>query len=263
MSSYESVPDFGALYDAVPAYGKRADLAFYLAEAARASRDSAPVLELGCGTGRVLLPLARAGHAVTGIDSSAAMLAQCSSKLATEPAEVRERVALHEADARQFSVTGMFPLAIAPFRVLHHLTTATDQLACLDRVRNHLAPGGRFAFDVFNPHYNLLVQDRTAEVEDVRERALPDGRYFRRTVRVTRVRWAEQVSETEIIYYVRTGTAVERVVQAFPMRWYGPAELEHLLVRAGFQVEAMYGDFDRSTLRDESPEIVVIATRAD
>jgi SAM-dependent methyltransferase len=264
-SSYETVPDFGVLYDAVPAYAGRGDIPFYLQEAASAGSPGAPatVLELGCGTGRVLLTLARAGYTVTGIDRSPSMLARCEAKLAAEPRAVRDRVALHQADARQFTVAAPtgdgFRLAVAPFRILQHLTTTSDQLRCLAAVRRHLMPGGRFVFDVFNPHYSLMTRDRSAEVEDMPEAPLADGRYLRRTVRTTRVRWVEQVSEIELIYYVRTGSAVERVVHAFPMRWYTPSELEHLLGRAGFRVERVYGTFDRGPLTDESPEIVVVA----
>src|SRR5437879_12010831 len=94
MSSYETAADFGTLYDAVPAYAARADVAFYVAEATRVARESrATVLELGCGTGRVLLPLARAGHDVSGIDASAAMLARWRAKLARVSGYMRDRVA--------------------------------------------------------------------------------------------------------------------------------------------------------------------------
>ena len=86
-----------------------------------------------------------------------------------------------------------------------------------------------------------------------------DGRFVRRTLRVAAVHWAEQVSDVELIYHVRTGKHTERVVQAFRMRWFTPAELLHLLARAGFRLEAMYGGFDRQPLVDESPEIVVVA----
>jgi SAM-dependent methyltransferase len=264
-SSYETVADLGVLYDAVQAYINREDVAFYVEEAASACgpRELATVLELGCGTGRVLLALARAGHVVVGVDQSQSMLARCEAKLAGEPRDVRDRVTLHRADARQFTVAAPsadgFALAIAPFRVLQHLTTAADQLRCLEAVRRHLAPGGRFVFDVFNPRYSLMTQDRSAEVEDTPEVRLADGRYLRRTVRVTKVRWVEQISEIELIYYVRAGAAVERGVHAFPMRWYTPPELEHLLARAGFRVERVYGTFDRGPLTDEAPEIVVAA----
>jgi SAM-dependent methyltransferase len=271
-TSYDHVADFGALYDAVPAYAARRDVPFYLAEAARAGGSGAAVVELGCGTGRVLLPLARAGYAVTGVDASAAMLARCQAKLAAEPPAVRARTTLYEADVRHFEVpkpagardaAAGFHLALAPFRVFQHLRTIADQLRCLESVRAHLAPRGRLAFDVFNPHFAAMTRDRSAEEEDTPELPLADGRYLRRTARVPRIHWVEQLSDVELIYYVRTGTAVERFVHSFQMRWYGAAELEHLLARSGYRVEGMYGDFDRSPLRDDSPEIVVVAVRED
>jgi SAM-dependent methyltransferase len=262
-SSYEAIPDFGGLYDAVPAYATRRDIPFYVDQAARLGR-AATVLELGCGTGRVLLPLARNHHTITGLDQSHAMLTQCRAKLAAEPAEVRHRVTLCEADVRDFAVAlptrEGFTLAIAPFRVLQHLTTTADQVRCFERIRQHLAPGGRFVFDVFNPHYALMLQDRSQEVEDTAECQLPDGRHLRRTVRVPRVRWVEQLSEVELIYYVRTGDSTRRFVQSVAMRWYTLAEVEHLLGRSGFSVDEVYGDFDRSVLTDESPEIIVVAS---
>jgi len=268
---YDVTPDFGLLYDEVPAYVTRQDVDFYVAEAERRVGSDGAVLDLGCGTGRLLLPLVRAGHAVAGVDRSPAMLARCRARLARESPDIRARAALHEGDVRDFAVPRPgharaadkegFGLAIAPFRILQHLITADDQLRCLAAVRRHLAPGGCFAFDVFNPNFTLMATDRSAEAEDTPERPLADGRYFRRTARVLRVRSVQQVSDIELIYYVRTGDQVERVVQAFEMRWYTAAELEHLLARAGFMVDAIYGDFNRGPLRDGSPEILVVAAR--
>jgi SAM-dependent methyltransferase len=261
---YDVADEFGLLYDEVPAYAARTDVAFYQSLAAEAGAGAA-VLDVGCGTGRLLLPLARAGHAVVGVDASAAMLERCRAKLAAEPAEVRARVSLHQADARDFTVAvpegaAGFALAIAPFRILQHLVTPAEQLRCVGAVARHLAPGGRFAFDVFNPNVPVMTRDRSAESEDTPERALPDGRTMRRTVRVARVHWVEQVSDIELYYYLRAADGAERrVVQAFPMRWFWATELEHLLARAGLRVRAAYGNFDRSPLGDESPEIVVVA----
>jgi SAM-dependent methyltransferase len=273
MSGYETIPEFGALYDAVPLYAQRADVAFYVAEAERvAGERGGAVLELGCGTGRILLPIARTGLRITGIDESPAMLARCRAKLAAEPPAVRERVALRQADVRDFSAQppaseesgaaaepAGFAIAIAPFRVFQHLLTPAGQLACLTTVRRHLVPGGTLVFDVFNPRFDLMTRDRSEETEDTPETPLGDGRSLRRTSRVTGVRWLEQVSDIEIIYYLRSAAGVERIVHAFPMRWYLAAELEHLLVRAGYRVEAMYGGLDRGPLRDGSPEIIVVA----
>jgi ubiquinone/menaquinone biosynthesis C-methylase UbiE len=171
VSIYDTVADFGALYDAVPAYGTRADVAFYLEEAERAG-ESSRVLELGCGTGRLTLPLAQAGHEVTGIDFSPAMLARAREKLAAEPRSVQDRVTLVEGDARRIELgaTSPFDLVLAPFRVLQHFPAIADQLDVLAAVRRQLRPGDRLVFDVFNPSYPMMTRDRSAEDEDTPER---------------------------------------------------------------------------------------------
>ncbi len=259
-SSYDAIPDFGLLYDSVPLYAARQDVGFYVQEAA-AARDA--VLELGCGTGRILFPLARAGRTVVGLDNSRQMLARCRAKVAAEPAPVRGRITLHDHDVRGFDLGATYPLVIAPFRVFQQLTTVEDQLGLLAAVARHLAPGGRFIFDVFNPNFAALNRADGVEREDTPEQALPDGRSFRRAARIARVRWVDQVSETELIYYVSTrpGATVERFVQAFEMRWYLRAELMHLLARTGFRIRELYGDFGRALLVDGSPEQVVCAER--
>lgn len=254
-SSYDAIPDFGLLYDSVPLYAERSDIAFYVEEAKAAGGS---LLELGCGTGRILLPIARAGRTIVGLDSSRHMLARCRQKVAAEPAAVQERVTLHEGDIHDFDLEAQFSLIIAPFRVVQHVTTVDDQLRFLAAVARHLAPGGRFVFDVFNPRFDMLVNADGVERDDTTERRLPDGRTFRRTYRVAKVRWVDQVSEAELIYYVDG----QRYVQAFDMRWYLPAELRHLLARAGLRVREMYGDFARGPLVDGAPEQVMVAQRA-
>ena len=261
VSSYDTVAEFGALYDAIPAYASRSDVDFYLKEAERAGASS-QVLELGCGTGRLTLPLAQAGHEVTGIDLSPAMLTRARAKLAAQPRSVQDRVTLHEADVRQIEpgATPSFDLVVAPFRILQHLTAIEDQLEVLSGARRRLRPGGRLVLDVFNPNYSSMTRDRSAEVEDTPEQSLPGGRTLRRTVRVTAVHWTAQVSDVELIYHLRTGDRTERVVQKFGMRWFTPAELTHLVARAGFRLDALYGDFDRRPMSDEASEIVVVAS---
>ncbi len=255
-SSYDAIPDFGLLYDSVPLYAARRDIAFYVEEA---KASGGKVLELGCGTGRILLPIARAGCTIVGLDSSRRMLARCRQKLAAEPAAVQGRVTLHKGDIHDFDLGAgaTYALIIAPFRVVQHLTTVDDQLRFLAAVARHLAPTGRLIFDVFNPRFDMLVSADGVEREDTPEQRLPDGRTFRRTYRIAKVRWVDQVSEAELIYYVDG----KRYVQAFEMRWYLPAELQHLLTRAGFTVRQMYGDFARGPLVDGAPEQVVVAER--
>lgn len=256
--SYDDIPDFGVLYDSVPVYAERRDVQFYVEEATAAR---GPVLELGCGTGRILIPTARAGHTITGLDGSTHMLERCRTKIALEPDDVRIRISLTRGDMRGFELAERFALITAPFRVVQHLTSIEAQLRFLDAVARHLAPGGRLVFDVFNPSFAALVAADGAEHEDTPEQQLPDGRTLRRAFRVKRVRWLEQVSEIELIYYVTDATGAEqRHVQGFDMRWFLRAELEHLLLRGGFRMLDMYGDFDRSPMTEGCPEQIVRAT---
>src|SRR5689334_13454015 len=185
------------------------------------------------------------------------MLARCRAKLAAEPAVVQSRVTLAQHDMRSFNLDGTFALITAPFRVMQHLITQEDQLQFLAAARRHLAPGGRLIFDVFNPRFDMLVGADGVEREDTPEQQLPDGRTLRRSYRIARVRWLDQVSESELIYYVND----QRYVQAFEMRWYLATELRHLLARAGFRVREMYGDFTRGPVVDGCPDLVVVAEK--
>ena len=244
----------------MPIYAARTDVQFYVDEAAAVR---GPVLELGCGTGRILLPSARAGAAITGLDSSEHMLERCRAKIAAEPDEVHKRITLSRGDVRDFDLAERFALITAPFRVVQHLTSVDDQLRFLDAVARHLAPGGRLVFDVFNPNLTRLVAADSAEHEDTPEQRLPDGRTLRRAFRVARVRLIDQVSEVELVYYVGDVTrTVQRYVQAFEMRWFFRAEIEHLLARGGFRLRSIYGDFDRSPLADGCQEQIVCAALA-
>jgi SAM-dependent methyltransferase len=256
--NYDTLQNLGVLYDYVGAYTTRADVAFYVDEVSGADGK---ILELASGTGRVLLPIARSRKDIVGIERSRTMLDRCREKLAAEPSEVQARVQLHSGDMRDFSLDERFAAAIIPFRAMQHLLSVDDQLACLDCIRRHLVPGGRLVFDVFNPDFARLSAATGEEFEDTAETLLPDGSHFRRTGRIVSVHRVDQINEIELIYYVTPvgGGEAERRVHAFPMRWYLRFELEHLLARAGFTIDAIYGNFDRSPLIDESPEMIVAA----
>jgi SAM-dependent methyltransferase len=259
--AYDAIDNIGELYDFITAYNSRRDVEFYVEEARGATGD---VLEIGSGTGRVLIPAARAGVTITGLDSSPRMVARCRDRLESEPPEVRARVSLHCGDMRSFDLNKTFTLVMVPFRPLQHLLTIDDQVAALNVIHRHLQRGGRLVFDVFNPDIRLLADStRSEEREDTPETPLPDGRTLRRTGRVIAVHSVEQYSDVELIYYVQhpDGRA-ERLVQSFPMRWYMKSELIHLLARVGFRVTGIWGDFDRSPLSDGSPEMIFIAERA-
>src|SRR5207237_10444960 len=193
-----------------------------------------------------------------GVAGSHAMVERARSKLPAEPPTVQSRVKLVPHDMRDFSLGEKFALIIAPFRVVQHLTTIDEQLRFLATIGRHLVPGGRFSFDVFNPHFAKLVEADGIEHEDTPEQRLPDGRTFTRAYRIARVRWIDQVSEAELIYYVDGA----RYVQAFEMRWYLAAELRHLLARAGLRMRELSGDFARGPPVDGCPAVGVAAACA-
>jgi SAM-dependent methyltransferase len=251
--AYESVHEIAALYDSLPVYSERVDIGFYVDLCRRAMGE---ILELGCGTGRILIPAAEAGCHITGLEYSRLMLEGCRRKL---PDALHDHVTLVQGDMTGFRLDREFALVLIPFRPLQHLTTVEEQLACLRCVYQHLEPRGRLVFDVFNPDpARLTGPPDPQELEDTPEHRLPDGRVLRRTFRVTARHPAEQVNEIEIIYYLENS----RLVQSFPFRYYYRFEVEHLLARAGFRVAALYGNFDRSPFTDRSPEMIFVAEKA-
>ncbi len=127
-SYYVSAKYYDAAYAKFAEQQKLVDAGFYL-DLAR--RSGGPVLEIACGTGRILLSVARAGIAIEGVDNSAAMLGVLRGHLATEPAEVRGRVTLHAGDMRDFRLGRKFPVVTIPFRPMQHMYTHEDQAAAL------------------------------------------------------------------------------------------------------------------------------------
>ncbi len=248
-------------YDYVPVVAGRRDIEFYLSYA-KAQGD--PVLELGCGTGRVLLELAKAGHRVTGLDLSERMLAQCKEKLAALPASAQTRVTLVQGDMTAFDLGETFRLITIPFRPFQHLLETQQQLDCLRSVARHLAPGGKLILDFFQTDPRRMHDPAFCQENDaVPEFALPDGRHVKMRDRVVAFHRAEERNDVEMIYYVtHPGGRQERLVFAFTIRYFFRYEVEHLLARCGLRVAELYGDFDRSPLADASPEMIFVAEKA-
>ncbi len=247
-------------YDSVEFYRERKDVEFYVQTAVE---SGGPVLECGCGTGRLLIRTARAGLAVTGLDSSPAMLAVCRGKLETEPDDVRSRVTLAAGDMRSFDLGKKFALVTVPFRPFQHLLTVEDELACLARVRRHLKPGGRFILDLFNPSLALLLADNVGrETEEQAVRDLPDGRRVRRVTVVREKDLVNQIVRSELVYCVTHPDGREEwLVQPLALRYLFRWEAEHLLARSGFTVEHVYGDFDKTPFGLKASGELVITAR--
>lgn len=256
-------PPFTAeFYDHITLYRDREDVAFYRDLALERGGE---VLELGCGTGRVLLPLARSGVTITGLDSTPAMLEVCERRLTEEPASVREMVTLTGGDMRDFDLgRDRFSLVTVPFRGFQHLLTTEDQIACLGCVRWHLARDGVFVLDIFNPSLDRLVGSKfTEESEPEPEFEMPDGRRVYRTSRNPSVDVHSQCIEAELIYYVtHPDGRTERLVDNFTLRYLFRFEAEHLLARCGFEVLDLYSGFDKSPYGTRYPgELIFLARK--
>jgi ubiquinone/menaquinone biosynthesis C-methylase UbiE len=228
--------------------GGSRDVAFY-AELARES--GGPLLELGCGTGRVLLPIAESGIACVGVDASAAMLAVLRAKQPPPNLELVEaRMEQLDLGARRFA------LITVPFRAFSHLLEVEAQLAALARIRAHLAPGGRLALDVFDPRLDRIAIAEEPEVLAVSVET-PRGRI----ARFDRVR-RDSARQVLTLHVRFVADAAEDCGEGeLELRWFYRYELEHLFARAGFAIEALYGGFDRRAWAPGG-ETVVIARAA-
>lgn len=216
------------------------DVEFYLKQA---RNIGGPVLELGVGTGRVALPLARAGFKVVGLDLSPHMLKIARSKLTPE---LRNRVRFVRGNMARFSLGQKFRLVLIPFRAFQHLKTPGEQRRCLECVRRHLSKGGRFIVDLFDPRLEFCLPKNHAAPKRRDEARNPaTGRKVSISVKNRRNDpLAQMLSET----WVHTerdgrGRVVRRTQEKLAIRWTYRWEMRYLLELTGFRVLASYGDF--------------------
>lgn len=259
MKSPEFYDGASPYYDAdYEAAGLGDDVAFYVAEARAAG---GPVLEMGCGTGRVLLPVARAGVEVVGVDSSPEMLSRLEEALSREPEAVRRRVRLVRGDVREVRVPGEFPLVTAPFRVIQHLVTRADQRAWLGNVARHLwrRPPGLLVFDSFQPDYGEIAASPTVSVDIEREDP-ETGRTVRRVSRSVH-HPEHQTFDVGFQWLVEDEDGGERMAAEVETvaRWFTRAELLSLLELEGFEVLDFWGDFARTPFGPGAEDQVVRA----
>jgi SAM-dependent methyltransferase len=230
----------GAHYDACHA-SLTSDLSFWIS----CVRPGMRVLELGCGTGRVAIPLAQAGAIVTGLDASPAMLARARAK--------SSEVTWVEGEMTSFALADRYELVILAFNTLNVLLTPAAMLACVERAREHLAASGRLIVDIQVPRPAKLLDSTTDEpvtsyrldTVDVRitaRRAYDPSRQLRRLAltihRSDRAEPAHDVLETHVTF---------------------PCELVWLVERAGLVIEAIYGDHSRGPISETAPCHIVVA----
>jgi SAM-dependent methyltransferase len=230
------------------------DLAFYVGLARRAR---GPVLELGTGTGRVSLALARAGVSVVGLDQSRDMLRQAETRIAREPSAVRRRIELRAGDLRSARLRRRFALVIAPFNLFMHLYTRRDLERGLATVRAHLAERGRFAMDVLVPDLGALRRDpeRVYRCRPVFDPTDGKRHAYGEAYSYDPVR---QIQTVRMLFQRLDKPEIDRETP-LSLRCYFPEELCSLLHYNGFAVVARYGDFSGGPLGSHSENQIVVA----
>ncbi len=253
MPEYDS---YSAYYDLL--YGAvEHDLPFYLE---MAKETGGPVCELACGTGRVLLPIARAGFEVTGIELSQAMLDKLQAKLDREPREVQARVALKCADMRDYRFTRKFKLVFCAFNSFLALVTTEDQLSCLRSVREYLADEGRIAIDIFAPDHKRLTIPLKTELGIGRD---PETGRDMTVITISKFHPESQSVEAwQSLDRLGDDGTVRRYPTKFTLSWIHNREMHLLLRLAGYEVVAVYGGLDKRPYDYVSGKQLFIAKKA-
>ena len=239
------------------AYGSMdlTDASFYVD---LAKQVGGPVLEIGCGTGRVLLPTARAGIQIHGLDNSRPMLDVLQGKAGRESADVQKRITLHSGDMRDFRLNCTFSLVTSPFRPMQHMFTVADQVAALKSAAAHVAKEGILAFDVFFPKFERLLS-RIGEEQLETEWSPASETIIRRYYRKDALDKINQsLSLTFIFRTYRNGELIREESEPLKMSFYTYPHLRALFLMAELEPIAEYGSFARTPLDDKAEEMIFL-----
>lgn len=235
-------------------FGAKDDINFYRELALKHGRKA---LELGVGTGRVAIELAKAGITVWGIDNSKYMLNVAKQKLKKEKASVRKRVILKLGDMRNFKLKESFPFIYFASATFEHCVTGEDQKKCLTSVYNALERKGVLAFDISQPSSEkpesswwIDKGELTANEEVVRT-------IFSRRNPITNV-----VSLNLFFDVYENGRLKERYYEYGEARISSRKDVEKILENIGFKMDKIYGDFNKSAYNEKSQRIIFVVRKA-
>jgi SAM-dependent methyltransferase len=251
MNDYDR---FARLYD-LEHQGFADDLDLYRNFALRCDGS---VLELGCGSGRVCLALARSGFDITGVDTSEAMLDLAHVHVAS--AGLSGRVRLEQADIRGLAFEGQFALVIYPLNGFLHLLTVEGQLAALKCARRALLPGGFLIVDLPNPHV-AFAPDADGAFLLRRRFASPEGHTIA-SLSLSQTDFARQRQHLTLRYDELDGDElIRRTTVETDLRFVYRYEMEALLRQAGLQIDAVYGSYDLDVYETNSDIMLFVAYR--
>ena len=236
------------------------EIDFYRAMADKVKAQGGSVLEIGCGTGRVALRLAEEGSRIMGLDFSPAMLSAAGQK-----SQGMSNVRWVEGDMQDFMLGERFDLILIPGHSFQFMLTVADQLACLDCIRGHINSGGKLVVHLNHDDLSWLSeleQGKGTEYKLAGEyRLISTGGFVRQWTAWSYESCTQTASaETKWEIFSEDGTLKElHVCPKKDLHCFFRFEMEHLLARAGFEAEALYGDFFRQDFQNESPDMIWVA----
>ena len=220
---------------------KTDDIPMYL-RYARMQRS--PILELACGTERILLPLAKQGFEVYGVDNSPAMLEVARQKIAREEDSIRGKITLIDGDMQNVKLDTKFSLVIIAFNSFLHLFTHKDQAQALENIREMLSDDGLLIIDIFAPHHHILSQEDDVQIYRHIRYDESTGKTYVRSDRVRR-NLAEQTQDVEFIYdEIQEDGTIERTIRMIRTRYVFRFEMELLLQMSGYKVVDLFGGYN-------------------
>ena len=247
--------DYAEYYD--QAHDITVDIPFYVDYA---KQTGGPVLELACGTGRVLVPIAEEGIRIHGLDSSENMLKIAEKKI--QEKKLNKIATISHDSMEEFDLPEKeYSMAFIAVRSFMHLFTQRDQIKCLECVHNHLGPDGLLLLDLYAPSFKHLAREPSEEFRRTHEFQLPNGNRVVEKRRYIGVDLVNQLNTDEITFMEYDGDKLIRsrtlpLITRFTFRY----ELELLLEKCGYKLEAIYRDYDKNPY-DGTGEIITVATK--
>ncbi len=257
MKRYKAIAEY---YDAENEQKRmlEEDVPFLLSKMPRRRQT---ILELAAGTGRAAIPLAQAGHRVIGVDYDHAMLEIARRKRDAVGISERDLSLVHQ-DMLQLRLKQRFDWIVILFNTFLGFPTLKEQDALLGVICDHLKPRGSFWLDIFNPDMSLLAQPHTENLDPGVFYVPGLDRTVHRTISIRR-EIAQQVQHPIFHYSWFDSRGVRhRQRTEFSLTWIFPRELQLLIERNGMVIEKLYGDYNGSSLKDESPRLIARCRRA-
>lgn len=251
-------------YDLDPRDILKVDIPFYLEYAAKLKSD---ILELACGTGRITIPLAEAGHSVWGLELSETMLEQFKNKMRGLPKETIANIHLVQGDMSDFQIPRefSFPLVILPCRSFQLLYDEEKEIACLKNVYAHLSENGYFIIDIGN-----FIPNKEKEAQWVSDEEFFDwensdsisGIKIKRTHIRKEIDTLKQIIYPQKTFYItKTGGAIEKIIKRSPWKYFFENQIRNLLITNGFKIIEEMGYYDGRPISEKNPEFIFICQK--